>query len=73
MRDAKYKVVYEAFMLQNGDRTLDKPELIFERVGGQQALAKIRLEDKGIGVHVEKAANTAVASKDRKRTGGSAN
>ena len=73
MRDARHRVVYEAYMLQNGDSTAGKPELIFDRIGGQQVLAKIRLEDKGIGLPIEKEANTAVASKVRKRTGGTAN
>ena len=73
VRDAKNRVVYEAFMLQNGDSTLDKPELIFDRVGGQAALAKIRLENMGLGIPTDKDANLTLASKERKRIGGSSN
>lgn len=73
MRDAKNRIVYQAFTLQNGDSTLGKPELIFDRVGGQAVLERIRLENKGIGVPVEKGSNVAVAARDRKRTSGSAN
>ena len=73
IRDAKNRVVYEAFMLQNGESTLDKAKLIFDRVDGQQVLAKIRLENKGFAVPVEKSAVTTLAAKERKRMGVSKN
>lgn len=73
IRDAKNKIVYEAFMLQNGDISLRKPELIFDRVDGQPVLAKIRLENKGFRVPVEKGAITTLAAKDRKRGSGTSN
>lgn len=73
VRDAKNRVIYEAFMLQNGDTASDKPELIFDRIGGQAVLAKIRLENKGLGVPTDKDANLTLASKERKRNGGSSN
>ena len=73
VRDAKNRVVYEAFMLQNGDSTLKDPELIFDRIGGQAVLAKIRLENMGLGVPTDKDSNLTLASKERKRIGGSSN
>ena len=73
VRDAKNRVVYEGFMMQNGDTTLGKPELIFDRLAGQAVLARIRLEEKGIGVPVGKDSNLTLASKERKRIGGSSN
>ena len=73
VRHAKNRVVYEAFMLQNGDATLKEPELIFDRIGGQAVLAKIRLENMGLGIPTDKDANLTLASKERKRIGGSSN
>jgi hypothetical protein len=73
VRDAKNRVVYEAFMLQNGDTTNAKPELVFDRVSGQAVLAKIRLENMGLDVPADKDANVTLASKERKRNGGSSN
>jgi hypothetical protein len=73
VRDAKNRVVYEAFMLQNGDATLKAPELIFDRIGGQAVLAKIRLENMGLGVPTDRDSNLTLASKERKRIGGSSN
>ena len=73
VRDAKNRVVYETFMLQNGDATSDKPELIFDRIGGQAVLAKIRLENMGLGLPTDKDANLTLAAKERKRIGGSSN
>ena len=32
IRDSKNRVVYEGFMLQNGDLASNKPELIFDRI-----------------------------------------
>ena len=73
LRDAKNRVVYDGFMLQNGEPASDKPELLFDRIGGQAVLAKIRLADKGIAVPMEKDANLTLASKERKPKGGSSN
>jgi hypothetical protein len=67
IRDAKNRIVYEAFILQNGDISLRKPKLIFDRVDGQPVLARIRLENKGFRVPVEKGANTTLPYKHRKR------
>jgi len=73
IRDARHRVVYEAFLLQNGDSTLGKASLVFDNVDGQHVLANIRLENKGFAVPVEKSAVTTLAAKERKRLGGSSN
>ena len=73
IRDAKNRVVYEAFALQNGDSSLKNANLVFENIDGQRVLAKIRLSNKGFAVPVEKSAITTLAAKERKRLGGSSN
>lgn len=73
LRDSKFHIVYEGFMLQNGDRSTGRSELIFDRVAGQPVLAKIRLENKGIAVPVEKDPSVTLAAKERKKLGGSSN
>ena len=73
MRNAKHRVVYEGFVVQNGELATGQPELLFDQIGGQAVLAKIRLENMGLGVPVDKDATTTLASKERKRTGGSSN
>ena len=59
IRDHAHRIVYEAIVLRNGDNTLGKPNLVFENVDGQRVLAKIRLQNKGYAVPVEKSAITS--------------
>ena len=73
IRNAKNRVVYEAFLMENGDTSLDKAKLVFDRVDGQRVLANIRLQNRGFAVPVEKSAITTLAAKERKRLGGSSN
>ena len=73
IRDEKNRVVYEAFLLQNGDSALNTAKLVFDNVGGQRVLANIRLQNKGFAVPVEKSAITTLAAKERKRLNGSSN
>lgn len=72
MRDSNNRVVYEAFAMPNGDPADKKPELIFDRSAGQAVLAKIRTEDKGFSVAVEKPA-TVIAAKEKKKAAGIGN
>ena len=73
IKDANNRVVYEAFMLQNGDISLDSAKLVFDNVNGQRVLAKIRLDNKGFALPMEKSAATTLAAKERKRLAGSSN
>jgi len=73
IRDAKNHVVYEAFLLQNGDSSLNESKLVFDNIDGQRVLANIRLQNKGFDVPVEKSAITTLAAKKGKRLGGSSN
>lgn len=73
IRDSENRVVYEGFMLQNGDLATSKPELLFDRIAGKAVLAKIRLQNKGVSVPMDKDTNITLASKERKSKGGSAN
>ena len=73
IRDAKNHVVFEAFLLQNGDSSLNESKLVFDNVDGQRVLANIRLQNKGFDVPVEKSAITTLAAKKGKRLGGSSN
>jgi hypothetical protein len=73
IRDARNHVVYEAFLLQNGDSSLNESKLVFDNIDGQRVLANIRLQNKGFDVPVEKSAITILAAKKVKRTGGSSN
>ena len=73
IRDAKNRIVYEAFVLQNGDVSLNEAKLLFNNVDGQRVLANIRLQNKGFNVPVEKSAITMLAAKNGKRLAGSGN
>ena len=73
IRNDNNKVVFETVMMQNGDMSSRKPELVFDRVAGQAVLAKIRLNSAGFSVPVEKDAATTIAAKSRKRSSGGSN
>lgn len=73
VRDAKYNLVYQAFVARNGGESEGNPELVFDRASGQAVLSKILLNDKGYNVPMEKNGGTVLAAKERKRQGGSSN
>ena len=67
LRDSKYRVVYEGFVLDSGDTGNGKANLVFDRSGSIARLTQIRTGDKGFSIN-EKAGTdrtTNLASKKR--------
>lgn len=65
IRDAKHRVVYEAFALQNGDTGDGKAHFIFNREDGVAKLAKVATGWKGYTIPTEKLGNP-IASAPKK-------
>lgn len=73
IRNARNKVVFEILVMRNGETAVGKANLVFDRVAGHPVLAKIRLDNKGLTVRMEKSALTTLAAKDRKRAADKSN
>ena len=61
IRDSKREVLFTALMQENGDRTKQRAELIFDRTSGNAVLAKIVTMDAGYNV-AQVEAGTRIAS-----------
>ena len=69
LRDSKYRVVYEGFVLDSGDTGNGKANLVFDRSGSVARLTQIRTGDKGFSIN-EKAVSdrtTNLASKKKSK------
>ena len=71
LRDSKYRVVYEGFLLDSGDTGNGKANLVFDRGGSIARLTQIRTGDKGFSINEkagsDRTTNLASKKKDRAR------
>lgn len=72
LRDSNNQPVYDTFAFPNGDPAEGKPALVFDRSYGQATLARIRVDNHGFSVPIEKSA-TIMAAKERKKSDTAAN
>lgn len=57
IRDSNREILFTALMQENGDRTKQRAELIFDRTSGNAVLAKIVTTDAGYSVSKAESAN----------------
>jgi hypothetical protein len=73
LRDSRHRVVYEAFVLENGKNGNGKPNLVFDRSGSIAKLTHIRTGSKGFAFNEtsgsDRSVNLASKKKKSKDTG----
>ena len=71
LRDSKYRVVYEGFLLDSGNTGNGKANLVFDRSGSVARLMQIRTGDKGFSINEKEGSdrmvNVASKKKDKDR------
>lgn len=67
LRDARYRVVWESFALENGDTGSGKANLVFDKSGSVAKLTAIRTGEKGYSISGDKTERGAdIAAKKKK-------
>lgn len=69
LRDSKYRVVYEGFVLENGDGGSETANLVFDRSGSIAKLTQVRTRQRGFTLASEsdKDRQVNLASKKKKK------
>jgi hypothetical protein len=69
IRDSKYRVVHESFLMENGNTGSGKANLVFDKSGPIAKLTQVRTGDKGFAVDVNNKPKTGVdvAAKKKKK------
>ena len=68
LRDSKHRVVYEGFLLDNGDTGNGKANLVFDRSGSVARLMRVRTGDKGFSINEKPESNRSVNVASKKRS-----
>ena len=68
LRDSKYRVVYEGFVLDSGDTGNGKPNLVFDRSGAVARLTQIRTGDTGFSINEKLGTNRSVNLASKKKS-----
>ena len=67
LRNAGNRVVYESFLIENGDTGLGKAHLVFDRTGAVAQLMRIRTGDEGYWVTEGSSKRNVIASKKKNK------
>ncbi|MEO5860806.1 MAG: hypothetical protein ABIR33_17885 [Pyrinomonadaceae bacterium] len=68
LRDSKYRVVYEGFLLETGDTGEGKSNLVFDRSGSVARLTQIRTGDKGFSINEKEGSDRTVNIASKKKS-----
>ena len=60
LRDSQHRVVYEGFLIDNGNTGNGKANLVFDRSGSVARLSQIRTGDQGFSINEKEEYNRAV-------------
>ena len=68
LRDSKYRVVYEGFLLDSGNTGNGKANLVFDRSGSVARLMQIRTGDKGFSINEKEGSDRMVNVASKKKS-----
>jgi hypothetical protein len=68
LRDSKYRVVYEGFLLDSGNTGNGKAKLVFDRSGSVARLMQIRTGDKGFSINEKEGSDRMVNVASKKKS-----